>query len=234
MKYAKVLAASALSLTFVALAGGCQARGYQRPAEFNLMLAGGATDLDGEGGFEPVIDGPQFSGRIGAGFTAPAADFDGLGSGIRIGGRVGFTATREEFGDRPADDTGFLEIEDFIDLTLISPQITVSYRQQLTGDADLGGLFIEPGIGGGAAVGILSFGQDLEFGNDTIGRDVDDTETEVGFSVQPYLRFGYDTGELLLAAEGGYMWTDVDFEDDLGADPREAYVGFHLGIKIGR
>lgn len=216
-------------LTAIALVAGC---GGPRPPEIQFVAGLGATDMQGEGGFVPAIDGPEFSGRLSVGGDGALADTDGNGSGPRLGGRIGFTYTQQDFRSRNVAGEPLLEIDDFIGLSLVTPQLVFSYRQMLGGDADFGGLFLEPGIGGGLAIGTLSFGSEFEFGNDPIGRDISDYETELSFGVQPFLRFGYDSGSLLVGAEGGYLWTGLNFEDDLGRDVDEWYVGFFLGVKL--
>ena len=221
-----------LGLGLLALAG-CNG---PRPPEVVVVGGFGAIDLDGEGDFpdDPIIDTPRFSGRIGVGFEGHAADTDGYGSGPRLGGRFNFSYTRESFDDRSVAGEPFLEIEDYVDLSLFTPQVIVSYRQVFAGDADFGGWYVEPGVGVGPTIGTIGFGSTLEFGDSPVATDLDDTETEVGFGVNPFARIGYDTGSVLFGAEGGYLWTNLNFDDDLGRDPSEWYVGFHLGIKIGR
>lgn len=215
---------------------GCATDRLDRPPEVSFVAGLGAVELDGEGDFpdDPIIgDDPQFSGRFAVGFDVPIVDVDGMGSGPRVGGRLGFTFTREEIGERHVAGEPLLEIEDYIGLTLITPQVTGTYRQYIGNDADDGAFFLEPGLGLGPAIGVMTFGSDLEFGDDTIGSDVGDTETEVGLGVQPFLRAGYDTSTVLIGAEGGFLWTGLNYEDDLGTDPREWYLGLFLSIKLG-
>ena len=214
---------------------GCSSD-LDRPAELNFGIGLGAVELDGEGDFpdDPIIgDGPQFSGRFNVGVEVPVVDVDGNGSGPRLGGRLGVTYAREDVGSRNVAGEPLLEIEDFVDLALYTPQFVATYRQYFGNDADDGAFFLEPGVGIGPAVGVMGFGSDFQFGNSTLGRDIGDTETEVGLGIQPFLRVGYDTGPVILAGEGGVLFTNLNYEDDLGRDPREAYLGFFLGIKLG-
>lgn len=191
-------------------------------------------DLDEEGGFESAIDGPRFAGLVGISIDTPLGDIDGNGSGPRIGGRLHTGYSQRDLSSRRVAGEPLLEIEDYVSLALVAPQVTLSYRQYLSGNTyDGDGLFIEPGIGGGLGFGILSFGSRLDFGNDTLSEDIDDTETSTSYAVQPYLRLGYEGEAAIFGFEGGYLMTGVDFDDDLGQDGTVAYGGLFVGLRIG-
>jgi len=202
-----------------------------RRPDINVAFAYTHVDMQDEGGFEPVID-TDGGVRTAVGIDGPVALTDDKGSGLRLGGRLSFSGYRKDIGDRVVADEPLLEIEEFVDLALISPHLVVAYRQ-LIGDEE-GGAFIESGLGLGLTVGVLSFGSDLRFGDHPIGTDIDETETELGMSLNPFLRGGWTNGRLLIGVEGGYQWTSLEFDDDLGSDPAEWYVGIFFGMQLGQ
>lgn len=213
---------------FASIAGCADGR---RP-EFNFMLGYADVQQDGEGGFDPIID-DQGGVRTAIGIDGPVRTTDDYGSGLRLGGRLSVSGYRQDIGDRVVADEPLLEIEEFVDLGLLTPQFVASYRQIFGDPEDGGGAFVEPGLGLGLTIATLSFGSDLEFGDRPIGTDIDDRETEVGLSLNPFLRGGYATGPLLIGLEGGYQWTSLEFDDALGGDPREWYVGVFFGVQLG-
>ena len=220
-------------LTVVCLlaVAGCQQPG----PEVNFVGGLGAMDLGDEGGFDSVIDGPRLGGQFSLGLDGPLADVDGNGSGPRVGGRLGFSGTYRDLGDRDVAGEPLLQIEDYVGLSVISPQVTAAYRQYLGGNAyDGGAFYVQPGVGAGLGIGILNFGSRLEFGDNTLATDSGDSETDVAFAVQPFLRLGYDTGATVVGFEAGYLWSGVDFDDDLGRDASQAYGGLFVGIRLGR
>ena len=85
----------------------------------------------------------------------------------------------------------------------------------------------------GLAVATMSFGSDLEFGDDLVGTDIQDREREVGFAVSPFLRGGFTRGRYLIGLESGYEWTSISFDHDLGDDPTQWYLGIFLSVELG-
>ena len=199
--------------------------------EFNFMLGYSHVEQDSSGPFEPFVD-DQGGARVSLGMDGPVAVVDDNGSGPRLGGRVAISGYRDNIGDRVVAGEPLLEIEEFVDLALFTPQFVASYRQVI-GDVEAGGAFIEPGVGLGLTIATLSFGSNLEFGDGPIGTDIDEQETEVGLAVNPFLRGGYTRGSLVIGVEGGYQWASLEFDDDLGADPAEWYIGVFFGVQLG-
>lgn len=199
--------------------------------EFAAALA--EVRQDPQEGFAPLVD-DQLGGRVSFGLSAPVVRTDDVNSGLRLGGRLAGSFFRDKVSSRSVAGEPLLEIEDFANLSLLSPQLLVGYRQ-IFGDPDYGtAAFIEPGVGLGPTVGIHSFGSDLQFGDRTLSTDTFDTETDVSWSVNPYLRLGIASDVIFFGAEGGYEWTGLDFDDRLGQDARLWYVGLFFAVRVGQ
>lgn len=211
----------------LALAGCAGGTGPQA----NFMLGYAHVEQDEQQGFEPIVS-DQGGVRTAVGIDGPVALADDNGSGLRLGGRFAISSFTEDLDERTVAGEPLLEIEDFVDLAVFVPQFTASYRQVI-GDRFEGAGFIEPGLGVGPAIGVLSFGSDLEFGDTAIGRDIDETESEVGLALSPFLRGGYTTEFFAIGLEGGYQWTTIEFEHALGENPREWYVGVFFAVQLG-
>lgn len=221
------LPAALLGGALCLLAGGCQ-RG--QPVQVNFLLGYAHLDQEDSGGFEPVIDSKD---GVRAAFAAdvPVAGSPN-GSGFRLGGRLSMSSFTEDLGDRTVAGEPDLEIEEFLDLTIFAPQFVASYRQLIGDPHDGGAAFIEPGLGVGLAVAMMTSGSRLTFGDSIVGSDVGDTDTELGVSLNPFVRGGYAWSRFLLGLEGGYEWSSVEFED-LGSDPTQWYVGLFFAMRIG-
>lgn len=220
------LALLSSALAFVTVPG-CRA---PRDGQFNFMLAYGQVEMEEREGLEPVVN-DQGGGRFAIGFDTLVHPTSDNGSGARLGGRFIYSIYREDVGDRIVAEEPLLEIEDFVDLDLFTPQFSASYRQVL-GNRRRGG-FIEPGVGLGVSIGVLSFGSEFQFDDQPLGTTYDDSEVELGVSVNPFLRGGMSFGRYLIGAEGGYQWTMLEFDDALGADPREWYLGLFFAMRVG-
>lgn len=203
--------------------------GCSAPPELNFLAAVSHIEQDETvDGFPPLVD-DEVGGRFAVGVEGPLQDEH---TGPRLGGRLAFGVYREDLADRPVAGEPLLTIDEFADLSIITPQLVSSYRV-LFGYPEEGAFFVEPGLGAGLAVGVLSFGSDLEFGDQIIGTDIDESQTEVSWALSPFLRLGYAADRLRIGAEGGYQWTGLEFDDGLGADAREWYIGFFFGVQLG-
>ena len=224
------LASLALLLFVASAVWGCAG---DRGPELNVVIGYADLTQDSQGGFEPIVDN-QGGLRTSVGIDGPVLLTDeSNGSGLRLGGRFAFSGYREDLGDRVVAGEPLLEIEEFADLGIFAPMATASYRQ-VFGDPDAGGAaFIEPGIGAGLSVGVLSFGSELQFGDRVIGSDIDESQTEVSYVLNPFMRGGYTSGQFAIGLEGGYQWTGLEFDDDLGVDAREWYLGLFFGFRLG-
>lgn len=221
-----------LCLPLIALAGAGCADGVGPEIDFGAALGG--FDLEDEGGFESVIDGPRVSGRFATGVSGTLAVVDDFGSGPRVGGRIGFGYTRRDLGGSNVSGEPLLSVDDFVDVLLVTPQVSASYRQYLGGSDFFGeGWFLEPGVGVGPAFGFLSFGQQLEFADDVLASEVEETETAVGFGVEPFARLGYAGEGFVGGLEGGWLYTTLNFDDDLGRNANQWYIGVFAGVRLG-
>jgi hypothetical protein len=196
----------------------------------NFLLGYAHLEQDDSGGFEPVIDSKD-GVRAAFGADVPVTD-SANGSGFRLGGRLSMSSFTEDLGDRTVAGEPDLEIEEFLDLTMFTPQFVASYRQLIGDPQDGGAGFIEPGVGLGLALAIMTSGSHLTFGDSIVGSDVGDTETEIGISLNPFVRGGFAWSRFLIGLEGGYEWSSVEFED-LGSDPRQWYLGLFFGVRVG-
>ena len=223
---------AALLLLSVLLAG-CAADGGP---EVHLLAAYAYTEVQANDEALPPILDTRGGGRFAFGVQGPvgpgAADNEGYG--LQLGGRLSTSYFREDLGERRVAGEEFLTVEDFASLSVVVPQVTLGYRA-LLGDPYDGGLFVEPGVGAGLAVGTVGFARELEFGNRPVAvdSDGDDYETELSWAVAPYLRLGYAADSVSIGVEGGYQFTGLEFDDGLGERPEEWYVGLFLGVRLG-
>ena len=199
--------------------------------EVTALLGYSRVDLEeGRAGLEPIID-DRGGGRFSVGIEGPIAESDN-GSGFRIGGRLVTSYYRQPLGGRFVADEPLLTIDEFVGLSVVSPQFVASYLA-VAGYREEGAFFVEPGVGVGPSIGTLSFGSELQFGDRPVGTDVNDTETQVGFGVNPFLRLGYAAERFRIGAEGGYQLNTFGFDDALGDEPKEWYVGLFFGVRLG-
>ena len=220
----------AVPLALLALVGCSSTAG----PEVNILVAySNAQQDDNDLALPPIID-TKSGGRTAVGIQGPIEGTgDGNGNGLQIGGRVAVSYYRQDIGDRSVAGEPLLTIEDFADLTVVAPMATVSYRT-VFGDPYDGGFLVEPGIGAGLAVGTVSYGSEFQFGNDPLSVDSgNDRDTDVSYVVNPFLRLGYGNERFAIAAEGGYQFTGLEFNDGLGKNASEWYVGLFFGVRIG-
>ena len=122
---------------------------------------------------------------------------------FRLGGGLNLALVSLDI-DLPFDDGD-------ANLFLITPELLLSWRQPL-GDR----FYLEPGVGVGAVIGVL----------DAFG-----TETDVGYSVRPFLRAGYDAARWSAGVEVAYRFGQLDLgggSSDLDNLNIGAFVSFEL------
>ncbi|MEL7238698.1 MAG: hypothetical protein AAGK78_07535, partial [Planctomycetota bacterium] len=142
----------ALVILLTVVGIGCAGSPYP---EAQVLIGVGGIEQEDDGGLPAIFSDSDVAGQFSVGFAAPLDDFQGNGSGLRLGGRLNVTFTREDGFERDVAGEPLLTIEDFSNLTVISPMGTVSYRQNF-GD-EFSAFFLEPGLGVGPALGIISF-----------------------------------------------------------------------------
>ena len=216
-----------LAIAVSALLAGCSVRHPQ----MNFLMAYSEVEMTQQSAtFPPIVD-DKGGGMFSIGGDGAVGKIAENGSSFRLGGRLPTSFYHEEISDRIVAGEPDLEIEEFVDLMLFTPELTASYRQILGNPKQ--GAFIEPGVGLGVSVGNLLFGSELQFGDDTIGVDYDEDEWEVGFAVTPFLRGGVALDRVLVGVEGGYRWSTLDFDAPFGKDPSEWYAGVFLAVTLG-
>jgi hypothetical protein len=143
-------------------------------------------------------------------WLAPSFSFSPVSSTpeFRLGAGVSFAWVSVDTDS----DTGTLFNTGDADLYLITPELLISWRQPI-GDH----FYLEPGIGVGAVIGLLdSFG----------------TESDVGYSIRPYIRAGYDAARWSAGMEAAYRFGQLDLgggSSDLQNFSIGVFISFNLG-----
>src|SRR5688572_7109391 len=159
-------------------------------------------DLDHKGGvrFEPRLT-----------WTPSADDAQRFRLGVGIG--FAFFYDEEDTGETVG---GFADVEDFEQISLIVPELQATWRQPVHEN-----WFVEGGVGVGAVIGNFRAGQVIF--DDLFDEDVSDWD--LGFGVRPLVRVGYTKPGWVAGLEGSYLFTDLDFGNDLGGSIEELYIG---------
>ena len=207
------------TFTFVALITAAPAEA----ADVTFGIGYSRLELDGSEGPFDEEDGVRFDGRFT--FAPGGEDLEQL--------RLGFGLSISGFEKRVDDDDAviiiddevfFLDSDDVESLTLISPEVSLSWRQVVLGDED-NAFILEPGVAGTLIVGNYWVGDTTWF---AVDEDIDEWDVTVG--VRPFLRAGYQGQRLLIGAELAYLLGgSLDFTDDVGGDVSEFYAGFFVG-----
>ena len=175
----------------------------------HLFWDGTNTDaLEEQGGL-------RIDGRLSWPVTAaddPAAPQLRLGISLALGGFVS-----EQGGDVFADDDVlYVEPDDWTQLSLIEPEVQVSYRAPLGDD-----WYAEPGLGASGIVGNYVRGEEF-FG--FVDEDVD--RWRLGAAGRVFLRVAYRRGRNAWGLEGSYSYGWLDFGDDIGGDIQRGHLAF--------
>ena len=185
----------------------------------NISLDGSAPPFDDRGGLRVE---PRFS--FGAG---------GVTSGLRVGFAVAFSGYERSvdnevtFTDDDGDEVEF-DFDDVESLTLITPEVQLSWRQMLgpiEGENDERRWFVEPGIGLGVVAAQYWVGESFGWWTDT-----DISEWDATLAARPFLRAGYAGDRWVLGLEASYLiGGSLEFTDTIGGDVEEWYVGAFFG-----
>jgi hypothetical protein len=115
-------------------------------------------------------------------------------------------------------DTFDFDADDVQALSLIVPEIQISWRQTFGGDQRW---FIEPGAALGAVIGNYWVGRESDFFTD---KDASEWDATIGG--RPFLRGGYLWDRFIVGAEASYLFGgNLDFTDQVRGDVREFYAG---------
>lgn len=147
---------------------------------------------------------------------------------LKLGVGVGISGFNKSIDDDDGDfvviddEVFFFDSEDAHDLTLLTPEFQISWRQPLSGDRRW---FIEPGVGVGVVIGQYWVGDTFGWWTDT---DINEWDATLG--ARPFLRAGYQADRWLLGMEASYLFGgSLDFTDEVGGNVEELYVGVFFG-----
>ena len=150
--------------------------------------------------FTPYEHRPQFRVGLGLGFSFFYDETDGSATFIDDDG-----------------DVFFADADDYEQLFLLNPELQLSWREQLRD-----GWMIEGGVGLGAIAGFYTAGE--QFFDEFYDQDL--SESDITWSVRPFIRAGYDNGRLRIGIEGSYRWGgNLDFTNEIGGDVEQWNVG---------
>ena len=177
----------------------------------------------GEGAFIDETDGFRVAGSLSRSFVVPGLLRGKGGNGPRLKLAVGSTSASRDLGGVGIGEPAQTAADGDADLWILTPQAGASFRLSAFN------WFVEPGVAGGGAYGRLN----ADYVNDNgVGVNADDTE--ISYSYRPYLRLGRVGPRLILAVEGGYEQTGLDFDVGTGDDYGSWYVGGVVGLRLTR
>jgi len=150
--------------------------------------------------FAPYEQRPQFRVGFGLGFSFFYDETDGSATVIDDDGNIFFA-----------------DADDYEQLFLLTPELQLSWRQELEK-----GWLIEGGVGIGAIAGFYAAGE--EFFGEFYDQDLD--ESDITWSLRPFIRAGYDNGRMRYGIEASYQWGgNLDFTNEIGGDVEQWNVG---------
>ena len=142
-----------------------------------------------------------------------------------VGLDLAIYSSREDNDNFEIDDDGdvFAIASDYTQLSIIAPQLHLSYRQPLF-DGDW---YLEPGVAGVFMIGNYTKGQEWFW-----FIDEDENEWRVGGGGKMFLRLAYARDRWAIGAEGFYGYGWLDFGQDVGGDIQQGYLGFFYAHKF--
>jgi len=181
-------------------------------AAFDVDFGLGYSRLSIDGNNAKDLDNAD-GAQINATFTLKPSPAQGL----RIGFGLEASSYRNDF-HQTDPFTGF-EIHRYHELDLFIPEVSVGYH------IPIDHFFIEPSLGVGLAVGTYSVGHVHHHHDDFDESDVDRDITRANVALRPKLQIGYARDHWGAGVEASYLWTHLHFDDGIGGDVGEAYVG---------
>lgn len=109
-------------------------------------------------------------------------------------------------------------------LETISPQIGPSFRVALDR------FYVEPGLTGGLIYGDLQ----ADYTVAGSGTPVRGDDQDISWAYRPYVRVGYASDLFVIALEGGYEATGLDFDVGPGDNGEGWYAGVVVGLRLTR
>jgi hypothetical protein len=137
---------------------------------------------------------------------------------VGVGLDLAFYASHDD-GDVEIDDDGdvFATATNYTQLSIIAPQIEVSFRQPVINEH----WYLEPGVAGVFMIGNYTRGQEFFW-----FVDEDQNDWRVGGGGKVFLRLAYTQERWSVGAEGAYSYGWLDFGHDIGGDIQQGYLGF--------
>jgi hypothetical protein len=214
----RLVSAAVLLITIFLARSSARAQGEP---EFGLSLGYSHDTLDSKNTGFNEQDGSRFEMRFSG---APIRDTPEF----RLGIGVGFSYYEQDYGEGDAfkinDQVIILTGSTFEQLSLIEPEIQVSWRQPFTD-----WLWVEPGIGVGGVIGEYRTGK--LFGGTFFEPSSEDWDAN--FAVRPFMRVAFHHEALSVGAEASYLWCgNLDFTHDVHGELKELYVGAFLSISF--
>ena len=143
---------------------------------------------------------------------------------VGAGATLGFYGSYDDGGDVViVNGIAFIEGNRYTQLSLITPELEVAWRQPL---ADK--WYIEPGLAGMFIVGNYTRGEDFYY-----AVDEDLNRWRVGGGGRSFIRLGYNGWDRwTVGIEGSYSYGWLDFSDDIGGDIQQAYMGVFAAYRF--
>ncbi len=194
-------------------------------AAYEVDGFGGYANVNAEGGgaFIDDTDGYRLAGNISRSFVVPGLLRGKGGNGPRLGLGLSSTSADRDLAGVSVGEPAQTASSGDADLWLLSPQASASVRLSAFK------WFVEPGIAGGGTYGELN----ADYVNNS-GNNVSADDTAFSYSYRPYVRLGRVGPRLILAVEGGYEQTGLDFDVGTGDDYSQWYVGGVVGLRLTR
>ena len=200
----------------IAVVGAERASAEDQDREFAFGL--GYSHLFWDGSHSKPLDeqgGLVLDGRLTWAVTPVAPERPQL--------RVGVGLDLAFYGSYDDDGTAFIDDDviiitgdDYTRLSIIAPQVEVSWRQPIAGAQ----WYLEPGLAGVFMVGNYTTGQDFVW-----FVDQDENRWNVGGGGKAFLRLAYQRERWGLGVQGSYGYGWLDFGDDIGGDIQQGSIG---------
>ena len=129
----------------------------------------------------------------------------------RYGFSISGASAYENTGPFVFDGKTYVD-DPFKEFEMLVPEFRIAYH------IPINNLFIEPSIGVGPAIAAFRTGEDNDYW------DADNT-VRVNIALEPSLQIGYAQDQWAVGGEVSYLFTHLDFGDDVGGDIDTFYLG---------
>jgi hypothetical protein len=184
----------------------------ERDTNFTMDFGLGYAKVNIDGANASDLDGNDTSAaEVRFKFTQPK-----LGN-WRLGFALNVVDTWEDTDPYVIDGKAYID-DPYKEFYMLSPMFSLGYQVPLGSH-----WFIEPSVAVGPSIGVFILGED--HGQWWDDDNAYDDHVRVGVAVQPALQVGYEWDHFGLGAEVSYLWTHLDFGDDIGGDISVFYAG---------